>query len=155
MMIRACSPASASASWAESLSIRATTPVRVLELVDRLLELAVEDHPVGDDDDLVEDRLVVGVVERLESRCASQAIVLRLARAGRVLDEVASGPAPSRASVGLELADRVPLVVAREDDRARLELRRRASTPRRAIDVDEAARGGRARRRAARPRSHR
>ena len=33
---------------------------RVLELVDRLLELAVEDHPVGDDDDLVEDRLVVG-----------------------------------------------------------------------------------------------
>jgi hypothetical protein len=35
---------------------------RVLELVDRFLELTVEDHPVGDDDDLVEDGLVIDPV---------------------------------------------------------------------------------------------
>jgi len=40
---------------------------RMLELVDRLLELAVEDHPVGDDHDLVEDRPLVGPVERHEA----------------------------------------------------------------------------------------
>ena len=36
----------------------------VLELVDRLLELAVEDDAVGDDHDLVEDRPIVHAVER-------------------------------------------------------------------------------------------
>ena len=60
---------------------------RVLELVDRLLELAVEDHPVGDDDDLVEDRLVVGSVERHEPM-GEPGDRVALARAGRVLDEV-------------------------------------------------------------------
>ena len=44
MMIRACSPASASASCWESLSIFYDDPVRVLELVDRLLQLPVEHH---------------------------------------------------------------------------------------------------------------
>ncbi len=44
MTIRACSPARASAScWAVLVDPR-DDPVRVLELVDRLLELAVEDH---------------------------------------------------------------------------------------------------------------
>ena len=57
--------------------------------------------------------LVLGVVERREP-VGGQAIVLRLARAGRVLDEVrVTGSV--RAGVGLELQHGVPLVVAGED----------------------------------------
>ena len=50
---------SASASWALSCSERRDHAGRVLELEDRLLELAIEDDPVGDHHDLVEDRLIV------------------------------------------------------------------------------------------------
>ena len=45
MMIRACSPASASASCARVLVDLLDDAARVLELVDRVLELAVEDRP--------------------------------------------------------------------------------------------------------------
>ena len=48
---------------------------RVVELVDRPLQLLVEHGPVGDHDDLVE-HLLVRVGEQVDSRCASHAIVL-------------------------------------------------------------------------------
>ena len=95
MMIRACSPASASASCWRVLVDPRDDAVGVLELVDRLLELAVEDHPVGDDDDLVEDLLVVGVVERREA-VGEPGDGVGLARAGRVLDEVGVAGAVAR-----------------------------------------------------------
>ena len=109
---------------------------RMLELVDRLLELAVEDHPVGDDDDLVEDGLVVGPVERHEP-VGEPGDGVALARARRVLDEVRVAGTLG-AGGRLEPADGVPLVVAGEDDRAGLELRR-VGRPLARHDVDEAA----------------
>ena len=54
---------SASASCVESSSIFWTTPLLVLELVDRVLQLLVEHAAVGDDDDGVEDLLVLRVVQ--------------------------------------------------------------------------------------------
>ena len=44
MMIRACSPVSASASWLRVLVDLLDHAVDVLELVDRLLQLPVEHH---------------------------------------------------------------------------------------------------------------
>ena len=96
MMIRACSPASASASWLESLSIFTTTPVRVLELVDRVLQLPVEHHPVGDHHDLVEHLRVGRVVQRREP-VREPGDRVRLARPGRVLDQVVLRPRRARA----------------------------------------------------------
>ena len=103
---------------------------RVLELVDRLLELAVEDHPVGDDDDLVEDGLVVGRRGGDISRWASQAIVLLLPEPAQCWTRY-EWPGTLGAGGRLQPADGVPLVVAGEDAASRLELRRRASRPRR------------------------
>ncbi len=77
MMMRACSPARASASCVGVLVDLHHHAAGVLELVDRLLKLAVEHHPVGDHDDLVED-LVSAASWRLESRWAVQAMVLDL-----------------------------------------------------------------------------
>ena len=78
MMIRACSPASASASCVRVLVDLHDDAVRVLELVDRVLQLAVEHHPVGDHDDLVEHLRRRPRRAGVESRCASQAIVFDL-----------------------------------------------------------------------------
>ena len=108
----------------------------MLELVDRLLELAVEDHAVGDHDDLVEDGLVVGPVERHEA-VGEPGDGVALARARRVLNEVRA--AGSLGAGGrLQPANGVPLVVTGEDGRARLELRR-VRRPLARHDVDEAA----------------
>ena len=52
--------------------------VLVLELVDRVLQLLVEHHAVGDHDDAVEDPLVVRASCSDASRWASQPIVLLL-----------------------------------------------------------------------------
>jgi hypothetical protein len=86
----------------------------MLELVDGLLKLAVEDHPVGDHDDLVEDRPLVGPVERHEPM-GEPCNGVALARSRGVLDEVR--PAGSLgAGSRLEPTDGVPLVVAGEDN---------------------------------------
>ena len=87
----------------------------VLELVDGLLKLAVEDDAVGDDDDLVEDLGVGGVVEVGEP-VGGPGDGVGLARPSRVLDEVAL-PGPAGLGVGLQGQHGVPLVVAGEDDR--------------------------------------
>ena len=63
------------------------------ELLDGVADLLVEDAPVGDDDDRVEDRLSPSFAGR-SSWWASQAMELRLAAAGRVLDQIA----PARAA---------------------------------------------------------
>jgi hypothetical protein len=85
-----------------------------LELADGLAELLVEEAPVGDDDDGVEDAAVAGVVERGEA-VGEPGDGEALAAAGRVLDEVALAGAVG-AGVGDEAADGVELVVAREDE---------------------------------------
>ena len=85
----------------------------MLELVDRLLQLPVEHEPVGDDDDLVEHLVVVGVVERREP-VGEPGDRVRLARPGRVLHEVRL-PGAVPAGVVDELEDGAPLVVAGEE----------------------------------------
>ncbi len=135
MMIRACSPASASASWRGVLVDLHDHAAGVLELVDRVLELAVEDDAVGDHHDLVEDLAVLGGVERREPM-GRPGDRVRLARAGRVLDEVGVAGAVG-GGVGLELQHRVPLVVAGEDDRLGCAPSRDRSLLG-ALDVDEA-----------------
>ena len=93
----------------------------MLELEDRLLELAIEDDPVGDHHDLVEDRMIVQAVERHQPM-GEPGDRVRLARAGRMLDEVAL----ARAFVArrrLHPSDGIPLVIARKDRRARPHLR--------------------------------
>ena len=87
--------------------------VGVLELVDRLLQLPVEHEPVGDDDDLVEDLGVVGVVQRREP-VRQPGDRVRLARPCRVLHQVRL-PGTVLAGVGDELKNGVPLVVAGEE----------------------------------------
>ena len=89
---------------------------RVFELEDRLLELAVEDHAVGDHDHLVEDRLIVDPVERHQPM-GEPGDGVRLARASRMLDEELC-PA-SLACRCLQASDGIPLVIAREYRRAR------------------------------------
>ena len=83
------------------------------ELLDGVADLLVEDAPVGDDDDRVED-LRLSPLSRPMSWCASQAMEFDLPAAGRVLDQVA----PARAlvpGIGQQLAHHIELVVARED----------------------------------------
>ena len=60
-------------------------PTHVLELVDRVLELAVEHDPVGDHDHLVEHLLVGRVVQGGEP-VREPGDRVRLARPGLVLD---------------------------------------------------------------------
>ena len=82
------------------------------ELLDRVPDLLVEDAPVGDDDDRVEDRRVV--LRQADQLVREPGDGVGLAAARRVLDQVA----PARAvlpRVGQELAHHVELVVARPD----------------------------------------
>ena len=88
----------------------------VVEPGDGGLKLLIEHLAVGDDDDLVEDRLVVVVVEpgELMGRpCDGVA----LTRPGRVLDEPIDPSAVTLRRVK-DRADGVPLVEARKQDRA-------------------------------------
>ena len=94
MMIRACCRLSAARSCAEFSSIFTITPGVWSKEVDGVLQLPVQHHPVGDDDDLVEDRLVLAqpglsrprrpsspcVVGRVQpgELCASHAMVFDL-----------------------------------------------------------------------------
>ncbi len=64
----------------------------VLELVDRILKLLVQNHPVSDHDDRVEDLLVLLVIETGQPM-SQPGDGVGLAAAGRVLDEVV-GPGP-------------------------------------------------------------
>jgi hypothetical protein len=86
--------------------------VGVLQLVDGVLELAVEHHTVGDDDNLVEHLLVTAVQGHEAVRQPSDRV--RLARARRMLDQVAM-PGAVLARVRLELQHRVPLMQPGED----------------------------------------
>ena len=88
-------------------------PVGALELVDRLLQLAVEHEPVGDHDDLVEHRPVVRGVQRRQP-VGEPGDRVRLARPRRVLHEVRV-PGALRAGVGDERQHGAPLVVAGEE----------------------------------------
>ncbi|CAO5241429.1 hypothetical protein FAGKG844_20168 [Frankia sp. AgKG'84/4] len=88
-------------------------PGRVVELVDRVLELLVEHEPVGDDDDLVEHLLVVHV-EQGRQAVRQPGDRVRLARACRVLHQVVLAGAVLLGVANHRL-DGVPLVVARED----------------------------------------
>ena len=83
-----CVPSiSASASCLRVLVDRLDDALRVLDLVDRVLELLVEHAPVGDDDDAVEDLLVARVVQAREP-VREPGDAVGLAAAGRVLDQV-------------------------------------------------------------------
>ena len=105
----------AAASCRLSWSIRPDHALCVLDLVDRVLELAVEDAPTGDDDHAIEDPAVRGVVQARETvRQPRDAVGLAAAR--RMLDQVvAARPLVPRR--GDHRAHRVELVVAREDQR--------------------------------------
>ena len=85
----------------------------VLELVDGLLELTVEDHPVGDDDHLVE-HLAVTVVMQRRQPVRGPGDRVRLPRTSGVLHQIAL-PGPVLSGVGLQCQHGVPLVEAGED----------------------------------------
>ena len=106
----------------------------VLELVDGVLQLPVQDHPIGDHHDLVEDLTVLSIVEGGQP-VRRPGDRVRLPRPCTVLDEIgAAWTVGSR--IGLKLEHRVPLVEAGEDHH----LRRAPRADRallRAIDVDE------------------
>lgn len=85
----------------------------VLKPGDRVLELAIEDDPIGDDDDLVEDRCVVATVQSGQPVCGPGDRV-GLPRPCRVLDQpVRPGAVAQRR--GEDRPDCVPLVVPREE----------------------------------------
>ena len=87
---------------------------RALEVEDRLLQLRVDHVAVGDHQHRVEQLLVLRVVQvGQEVRRPRDGV--RLARAGRVLDQVLAAR-PFRQHGGLQLARGVELVEAREDD---------------------------------------
>ena len=82
------------------------------ELFDRVLDLAVEEDAVGDDDDRVEQRAALLLdADQLVGQPGDR---VGLAAAGRVLDEVAFADAGG-GDVGQQLAHDVELVVARPD----------------------------------------
>ncbi len=89
--------------------------VDMLELVDGLLELAVQDDSVGDHHDLVE-HLPVRLVMQGRQPVAKPRDRVRLPRAGRVLHQVVL-PGALGASHPLQAEHAVPLVVTREDRR--------------------------------------
>ena len=109
----------------------------VLELVDRLLQLAVEHGAVGDDDHRAEDLAVMLVVQRGKAM-RQPGDRVRLARAGRVLDQVVV-PRPLAARGSDQRAHRIPLVVAREDQRLALLLRAVRAVALLRLQVDEVA----------------
>ena len=88
-------------------------PLPVLELVDRVLELLVEDEAVGDDDHRIEDLFVRGVVKRSQP-VGQPRDGVALAAPGRVLDEAVVADA-RRPGIVDEPSHRVELVVPRED----------------------------------------
>jgi hypothetical protein len=106
----------------------------VLELVDRVLQLAVQHQPVGDHDHLVEHLRVRRVAQRGQPVCGPRDRV-RLPRPSRVLDQVtvARSVLPGMC---LDRQHRVPLMEPREDHHLGREPRRRR--PRRGpLHMDE------------------
>ena len=95
-------------------------PELVLELVDRVLQLLIQNDAVSHDDHAVEDALVRLVVQGSEP-VGQPADGIALATAGRVLDEIVV-PVPLAPSLLHQQPDRVELVVAREDHRLDLHL---------------------------------
>ena len=89
------------------------------ELLDGLLDLVVEDAPVGDDDDRIEDPPCCPAPLHTDELVRQPGDGVRLAAARRVLDQVAPAHAV-RAHVGQGLTHHAQLVVAREDLRALL-----------------------------------
>ena len=79
--------ASASANWVGAYVDLLHYPLLVLELVDGVLQLLVQDHPVGHDDDRVEDLLVLVVVKARQAM-GQPGDGVDLAAAGRMLDQV-------------------------------------------------------------------
>ena len=104
----------------------------MLELADHILELAVQDDPVGDHHHLVEHLAVLGVVQGRET-VSQPGDRVGLARPGRVLHQIVV-PRAGCLGVGLQAAHRVPLVEPGEDHRRAL-----LGTLRRLVDMDEAA----------------
>ena len=85
----------------------------MLDLVDGVLQLLIEDAPVGDDDDAIEDLGVAGVVQAGEP-VREPGDAVGLAAAGRVLDQVVA-PRPLAPGGRHQPADGVELVVARKN----------------------------------------
>ena len=92
----------------------------VLELVDGVLELLVEHHAIGDDDDAVENPFVCLVVERSQP-VGEPANRVALAAARRVLNQVVMPHALFARRLN-EPSHSVELMVAREDHRLDLDL---------------------------------
>ena len=108
---------SACVSWLRGLVDILHHAPRLFELAHRALQLPVEHAPVGDDDDRVEDALGPGASCSVGSWWASQAMVIALAAARAVLDQVALAR-PLAAGIGHQAPHGVELVVARKDDEA-------------------------------------
>ena len=108
---------SACRSCREVRSMFSTTPSVCSNWLMASLKLAVQDAAVGDDDDGIEDRAVLGVVQRgqlVREPGDGEA----LAAPGGVLDQVAPARAVA-AGVGDHAPDGVELLVAREDQAGR------------------------------------
>ena len=93
-------------------------PERLLELGDGALKLAVQHAAVRDDDDGIEHRAIIGVVQRGELVREPRDRVA-LAAPGGVLDQVAL-PRPVVPGVGHHAPDGIELLVTREDQTFRL-----------------------------------
>ena len=93
----------AALSWREVVSMFSTTPRVCSNWRMRRLELPVEQAPVRDDDDGIEDALVLVVVERREL-VGEPGDGEALPASGRVLDQISLAGA-LRAGVGDEGAD--------------------------------------------------
>lgn len=85
----------------------------VVEGVDRVLQLTVQDHTVGDNDDRIEDRLVFGVVDRCQT-VGKPGDGVGLSAAGGMLDQVIL-PGAARTNVRHDLVHHVELMVARKN----------------------------------------
>ena len=85
----------------------------MLELVDGVLQLLVQDHPVGHHDDRVEDLFVLLVVKARQAM-GQPGDGVRFAAAGRVLDQVV-GPGAMLSGIGHQFSHAIKLVIARED----------------------------------------
>ena len=84
------------------------------ELLDRGLDLAVEDAPISDDDHRVEDLITCVITDALEANqlVSQPGDRVRLAAAGRVLDEVALARA-MLSHIGESLPHELQLVIPR------------------------------------------
>ena len=106
----------------------------MIELEDRPLELPVEHYPVGDHDDLVEDRLVV-VAEQVRQPVRKPRDRIGLPRPGRMLDEVVM-PRPALSRVADHRLHRMPLMEPGKDERRGMRALPRALLARR-LDMHE------------------